>query len=397
MARLTTPLVDQRIEAFRSTLERTTARLVELDADVTRRLLETSQQIRGATATAWADASQRHRALWEGQLALEHLLTRMTEERGPRRSAPQWVLIQLDALLDGASVEVPRPPESGAPRLTEQATPTNACSIADALGQMSADFDVVTGLLATVANAWGELQGRLHELAAGVADQEREIESAGARRPNDLDHLVRDIGNAEDAVREDPISFGPDEIAGLEARAEQVRIVVHEASRERRANEHKLEAAERSIGLGLEQLAACRLQLQAWSDRIVISDATKEALEALAQELERLRLECAQARSLGVGSRAEELSRRGEGLRSEVTRVASLQSTRMERRDELRGLLGAYRAKADALGFAENGEVDALHAAALEALYVAPCDVEEAERYVMDLQRTIGRLQEGPS
>ena len=56
---------------FRAVLDRTTASLVELDADVTRQLLESSTSLRGATAAAWADASRRHADLWRGQFALE--------------------------------------------------------------------------------------------------------------------------------------------------------------------------------------------------------------------------------------------------------------------------------------------------------------------------------------
>jgi len=393
LARLTTPAVDQRIEAFRSTLDRTTARLVDLDADVTRRLLETSQQIRGATAAAWADASQRHTMLWEGQFALESVLTRVLEERGVRRSVPQWVLVQLEGLLDGASVELPRGPGNGAPRLTEQATPTVACSISEALEQMSADFDAVTELLGAVAVVWGECTERLHEVATVVARLEREVETVGLRRPNDLDLVARSTQEAETLAREDPLALGPDEVTSLEARAQDLQARVHEASRERQASDESLLAAEHSVGLGLEKLTACRAQVELWSEKIIVPDSTWAALDTLARELERLGLECARARSLQVGPSADPLRRRGDQLCEEVTRLVATEGARMARRDELRGLLEAYSAKAGALGLAENQEIEAQYAATLEILYVAPCNVEEAEHRVAELQRSIRRLQ----
>jgi hypothetical protein len=135
------------------------------------------------------------------------------------------------------------------------------------------------------------------------------------------------------------------------------------------------------------------MQIDRWSERIVVPDDTLEALDTLAGELDRLRLECAQAQSLGIGSSADELRRRGAHLHDEVSRLIVTESTRLERRDELRGLLGAYRAKAGAVGLAENGEIEALWRAGEDALFQAPCNVEQAELRVTALQRAIVRLQ----
>jgi hypothetical protein len=71
MAKITLREIDRRIEDVRSLLDVTTGRLVELDADVTRQLLESSTSLRGVTAVTWADASSRHAALWRAQFALE--------------------------------------------------------------------------------------------------------------------------------------------------------------------------------------------------------------------------------------------------------------------------------------------------------------------------------------
>ena len=70
-------------------------------------------ELRGATAAAWDDAARRHGALWEGQLAIERLLERVAHERGTKKSVSQSVLVQIDALLQGAFVELPRPGERG--------------------------------------------------------------------------------------------------------------------------------------------------------------------------------------------------------------------------------------------------------------------------------------------
>jgi uncharacterized small protein (DUF1192 family) len=397
VARLTVEGIDERIQAFRAVLDRTTARLVDLDADVTRRLLESSHELRGATATAWTDVAQRPDDLWQGQLALEHVLTRITEERGPRRSAPQWILARIDASLDGASVELPRPGGSGPVRLTEQAAPTITCSVAEAFERMSADFDLVTELLDVVARVWGEETDRLHRLSALVARLQSDVEGSGIRRPNDLGLVAQALGSAETTAREDPLALDRDEIARLEARVRQLAGMIDEANKARRADGEKLLEAESCIGAGLEAVAAGRTQVDLWSERIVVSAGTTEALDALKHDLNRLRLECAQVQSLGIGSSVDDLGRRGAHLLDEVARLVTAESTRLERRDELRGLLGAYRAKAGAVGLAENDEIEALWRAAQDALYQAPCNVEEAELRVTALQRAIVRLRGGQS
>jgi hypothetical protein len=392
MTRLTVEEIDERIRAFRSVLDRTTARLVELDADVTRRLLESSHELRGATAAARVDTARRHDALWQGQLALEHVLTRITEERGPRRTAPQWVLVRIDAVLDGASVELPRPGGGGPLRLTEHVAPTVTCSITEAFEQMSADFDVVTELLGAVARAWGEETDRLHQLAALVTRLESDLERSGTRRPNDLGLLAQDLESAQTTAREDPLALDADGIARLEVRAQRLQEMIDEAQRARRADTENLQEAERSIGAGVEMLAAGRTQIDLWSERIAVPAGTFDALDGLARDLDRLRLECDQAQSLGIGSSADDLRRRGARLLEEVSRLVAVEGTRLERRDELRGLLGAYRAKAGAVGLAENSEIEALWRAGQEALYQAPCDVEQAELRVTALQQAIVRL-----
>ena len=63
-------------------------------------------------------------------------------------------------------------------------------------------------------------------------------------------------------------------------------------------------------------------------------------------------------------------------------RVAEANAAPLRRRNELRGLLDAYRAKAVARGGVEDEHLAALHEAARTSLYNAPCDLPEAEAAV---------------
>ena len=176
---------------------------------------------------------------------------------------------------------------------------------------MSADFDVVTEVLGAVAQAWGELAGRLQEVARVVAELERGVRNLRgpaaerSRRPGPGSHRGRDPGAAGSPRAR------PDEVVSLESRAQRLQAMAEEADQERRGNDAKLDAADRTVGVGLEKLAACRAQVGLWSEKILVPDSTTEALDGLGRELERLRLECTQARSLGIGAPVDELRRRG--------------------------------------------------------------------------------------
>ena len=66
----------------------------------------------------------------------------------------------------------------------------------------------------------------------------------------------------------------------------------------------------------------------------------------------------------------------------------------LDRRTELRGRLEAYRAKATKLGHAEHAGLSALHRAAHDVLFTAPCDLPEATRAVGRYQRAVLDLAE---
>lgn len=71
----------------------------------------------------------------------------------------------------------------------------------------------------------------------------------------------------------------------------------------------------------------------------------------------------------------------------------------LERRNELRGLLDAYRARAGKIGAAEDTELDVLERRAREVLWSAPCDLAAAADAVTSYQQaviTISRQAQRP-
>jgi hypothetical protein len=61
----------------------------------------------------------------------------------------------------------------------------------------------------------------------------------------------------------------------------------------------------------------------------------------------------------------------------------------LSRRDELRGLLDAYKAKAGRLGAAEDPDLAARYYQAHELLWTAPCDLNAAADAVSHFQQAV--------
>jgi hypothetical protein len=76
-------------------------------------------------------------------------------------------------------------------------------------------------------------------------------------------------------------------------------------------------------------------------------------------------------------------------LGSDATRLSSAAAQPMALRQELRGRLDAYQAKAYALGRGEDALLDRLYRAAQDMLYTAPCDLDAAQRRLAAYQAAI--------
>jgi len=389
MTRIDVDLIDRRIEELRTVVDRTTANLVELESDMTRQLLETSTALSGATAAAWSDASRRHADLWRGQFALENLLAKISEERGSKRSPAQAVLVRLDELLEKPCIELPRSVRDGRPSLTEGPVPTIVVSVEDALAHMSADYDIVAGLVATVATVWGESTERLHGCAARVAELETRVQEQRMRAPRELQSIGRRVAELGATSRRDPLALDPDTLPGFESHVARLEAWFDDAVRERQERMADLAAADAHIGAAATALEAVREQLDRSGERVVVRPETWAAVEQLSEDLEAFQRDVEARQQLGGDHGTGGLGRRAESLRDEVARLAVTERGRLERRDELRGLLGAYLAKAQAIGLAENAELDGLHAAAQDALYAAPCDLEDAEERCACFQQAV--------
>jgi len=97
----------------------------------------------------------------------------------------------------------------------------------------------------------------------------------------------------------------------------------------------------------------------------------------------------------GRGSPGWHWQEQADALRARAQAVAAASRAPLERRNDLRGLLDAFQAKAAALGLAEDSGLTERYRSAREALYAYRCDVRRAEALVREYGRAIDQPPSG--
>ena len=320
------------------------------------------------------------------------MLERITQERGNRRSATAATLSRLTLMLDEPSVPMPRETSTKARQLTDKAEPIVECTIAQALSRMSSDYDVVANVVRSVAAVWGESPDHFDQLEHRIVETEDELRALELRRPNELDQARRALADAEELAREDPLSLASEATAEIESVVRRVEQQLLDARRERRQRQDDLDSARALVAELPGQLVRCRDEVRRYAAKVHLRTSVYETLARAPEEIEELTAALA-----GAGEQATQpessaaLARRSASLLDRLRRVEAEGAEELRTRDELRGRLEAYSAKAHAIGLGENLELHHLYASAHDAIYVAPCDIARAERLVVTYENAVHR------
>src|SRR6266545_3138956 len=301
----------------------------------------------GLTKTRWATLGPEVDLLWAHFAVLGDLLERARSIRSQRRpDDDDWNALRLICSepvvgLDKAGLPV-------------ESAPTTRVRLWDLAAQLERRCASVTGLLSDVDSAWSVVAGRYAPLT-------QEIDALVARL-SALRERVGALVGIRDAY--------PRRIAELGALIEQV------GAAEQRVAEAYARVTGKIADTGLPPAPHAAGVLQA---RLTRLDRTYHQARwaQLADDVAALERTATQARQ-----RSDELREAADGL--------------LARRDELRGRLDAYRAKAARLGYAEHDGLTALHTRARELLYTAPCDLRAATRAVFAYQQALAALP-GPT
>jgi hypothetical protein len=157
----------------------------------------------------------------------------------------------------------------------------------------------------------------------------------------------------------------------------------------------QLDEIEALVAQGAGALARTREKIAAPAGVVPMPDPSAGGDRALRPWLDRIRAQ--------AGSGAEEEAAAGmaawhkaaDAMLADAREAATANAAPLAHRNELRGLLDAYRAKAAASGGDEDGRLARLHASAKEALYTAPCDLPAADALVRDYVAAVNAVVKG--
>jgi hypothetical protein len=394
--------IDRTLERLTSERERITRVLLELEAHSGYQLLK-GTRLSGVTERRWVDINGRMATLWKLFDAHGKVLGEAQELRARHPKPGHVQLAELTRLLTGTSVEL----VSEEIPLEERTLlgPTGEwLTLEGVVRRMTPMYEETAGMVASIDEVWSALLTRLGEVEEAARAVDALHASLSIREP-DYDRTAVRLAEVGEAVRSDPLSLSSDgradtgrideigrELADLRGRLEdavRIRGEHDERARGITATIELVETAEHEAVQARETVLA-KIASPALPGLPALSASLRDRLAAL----EGLRDE---GRWLELATRAAELERTVATALDQARETTGLITGLLDRRDELRGRLDAYKAKAGRLGLSEDGALTELHQRAHDLLWTSPCDLRRATVTLADYQRAITSRAEGTS
>jgi len=391
------PAVVQAAAAERDAIQ---ANLLELDGSFGKRLLE-GAPLTGQTKRRWDLTAATLATLWQVYEAYSAVIDQAAEavrgHLGPRELA--WIT----TLLTGSSIQLSAGPAPLAGRDLADSGRENL-TVVEAVTRMRRSFSQITEVVSAAEQVWNEMTsrldavgselGRVMPLAASLADEALNGNLSAAQGK---------LARLRETLSTDPLSLwlggsdpntGPVDTSGADRLTERIAATVtridelarlRDDAQQRIAEVTKAAAAARAAyedATAAWQRAAAKIAAGALpaqpagftdpSTRIADLDALLAAgrLTRLSSELDQL---------------DRDLAGLTTGLRDTERAVAGV----LSQRAELRGLLGAYQAKAARLGAAEDPGLTERYDRARGLLWTAPCDLAAAADAVTSYQQAV--------
>jgi hypothetical protein len=351
----------------------------------------------GRTAQRWQTLAPEVDQLWAGFTAFGELLERGRAIRAKRRlDDDDWDALHLLVMepvvaLDAAGLPVEPTASTVASRL-------RLAELGDRLTQRSA---ALTDHLSEVDSAWSAVAARIAPLSEAFDAASALAAELGL--PGLLEPIGGRLSRARSEQLSDPLAAAPGGQLRPAAHAELQELTTElDAVRRRLAEVAALRdgypgrvAALRGV---VDEVAGAEQGVReayARAEQKIAEPALPAPPAAAAILRARLPDPTQKVHSGGWERVANELAGLERSARQALARAAELRAAAdglLGRRDELRGRLEAYRAKAGRLGFAEDEVLTERHQRAHSLLYTAPCDLRQATQAVHAYQQALANL-----
>jgi hypothetical protein len=396
--------VDAAMERRAVERDGVSAGLLELDDHSGRRLLD-GAKLTGTTASEWARASAELQALWTVFEAYQKVLDRVAALRGgPKARLGDREVDALAELLTGRSVALPRQAVPFERRgLLDPASTQDFLTLDEAVASMTATYAKVKKVAVAAENAWNLLLDPLDQLSAKVRRARAaadEVDVTGDPVLGRLDRVERETGELRRQALTDPLGMvaagaaSSPAVDRLAVEAEGIRVELEQALVARNEFDQRVAALRdtaESIAEAEAQAERARAEVL---DKIVSPRVPRpsQAAALLRTKVDTLVRERGGRSWTLMGRELATLEQNSRVILENARRRVSEVRAPLDKRDELRGLLDAYRARAARHGVAEHPEPSAAHRAAHELLWSAPCDLAAAEQAVRRYQAAVGAV-----
>jgi hypothetical protein len=376
------------------------ANLLDLDGSFGKRMLA-GAALTGESKRRWEAAAADLAALWEIFTAYATVVDKAAELLAAARRPSDRELAQITTLLNGASVELTRTVPLARREVTE--TGRTDLTLAAAVQEMKRLFASVADVVGAAESVWNETADGLSEIGDKLAAAKEQVGDLGGDEvTSTLAAAGDELGSLRDLLNSDPLALwhgGGVDTTRLGRLRKQADAVVARAGDIARLRED----AQRRISAAAAAVAAATAARQ---DAVVARDRSAAKIAAAdlpppPAEAADLDIRLAALDKLKAAGRWARLAAELDTIEAEAA-AATARSRDAEqaaaallgRRDELRGLLDAYQAKAVRLGAAEDAELAARHQQARDLLWTAPCDLAAATAAVTHYQQGILALSE---
>jgi hypothetical protein len=367
--------------------------LLDLDGSFGRQLLS-GASLTGESKRRWDTAAATLAALWETFSAYSAVIDQAAQLMSTVKDRD---LESVSALLSGPSVRLSRGPAPLGRRDLADAG-VDMLTVPAAVAQMRREFGGVTAVVAAAEAVWGEVGGLLDQagtdlsraasLAAGLSD-----DTLSAR----LGEVSTELSAQRATLNTDPLSLWQDghaDTTGASRVRDRVAAVAAEVDATAKVRDGARQRIDAVAGTRATSVAAWQDALSA-RQRAAVKIAA-EFLPAVPAGYQGTAFERASLDALASAGQWQRLSaeidRAERGLAAEITayrKAADDAESALGRREELRGMLQAYKAKAARLGGAEDFGLTERYDAARELLWTAPCDLGAAANAVAVYQQAI--------
>lgn len=365
--------------------------LMTAEADPNRAVLEQAP-LSGQTAVRWAEARTGLERLWAWFAHLQDMLGRADQLRGKRSRLERTRLRELEGLLIAPSIELTID-QVPSPRLDEDRAGVASIryTAAELLDLMSTTLDEVRVVLRGAGAAWSGLLPRIDALQSELGGVEQSAKSLGDSDRGDIENLRRRVTEMATSLLCDPLVVEEHDIDQLERAIHAVRDDLEGIAALRAHIDDELDRTRALLNEVEASVTDCtNAQLEV---KRKIAEAELPSLphidRSLGRQLNQITDLVARGQWSDVARDMTNVQMRAQALLTEARRIAEESRAPIRARNELRGRLDAYRAKAQQVGRLEDTEASGAYDRARRVLYTAPTDLVTATELVQRYQNFV--------